>query len=56
MAQNNLIADPQVWFDFLLARNKTSHTYAEEVAKAVYLEAEKLIPELEQLILKLQKI
>ncbi|MBC7420399.1 MAG: nucleotidyltransferase substrate binding protein [Bdellovibrio sp.] len=56
MAQNYLIDDPQIWFDFLLARNKTSQTYAEEVAKAVYLEVEKLIPELEQLVTRLQKI
>ena len=56
MAQNHLIDDPQIWFDFLLARNKTSHTYAEEVAKAVYLEVEKLIPELHQLITRLQKV
>jgi nucleotidyltransferase substrate binding protein (TIGR01987 family) len=56
MAQNNLIDDPQIWFDFLTARNKTSHTYDEEIAKAVYAEAEKLIPELDHLIKKLQKI
>lgn len=24
MARNNLIADPQVWFDFVEARNETS--------------------------------
>ena len=56
MAQNNLISDTNLWFDFLLARNKTSHTYAEEVAKAVYVEVEKLIPELDKLIEKLQKL
>ncbi len=56
MAQNKLIDDPQIWFDFLLARNKTSHTYAEDVAKAVYLEVEKLVPQLEQLVTRLQKI
>lgn len=56
MAQNGLIDDTQLWFDFLLARNKTSHTYAEEVAKAVYTEVEKLIPELDKLLLNLQKL
>ncbi len=50
MAQNKLIDDIQLWFGFLLARNKTSHTYAEEVAKAVYIEVEKLIPELDKLL------
>ncbi len=56
MAQNKLIDDPNIWFDFLLARNKTSHTYDEEVAKVVYLEVEKLLPELDKLILRLQKL
>ncbi len=55
MARNNLIDDPQLWFDFLIARNKTSHTYDEEIAKVVYAEVEKLIPELEQLIKRLKK-
>lgn len=54
MARNNLIDDPQIWFDFLLARNKTSHTYQEEVAVAVFKEVEKLIPELEKLISRLK--
>ncbi len=56
MARNNLIDQPQIWFDFLTARNKTSHTYDEEIAKVVYAEVEKLIPELEQLIIRLKKI
>ena len=56
MARNNLIDDPQLWFDFLTARNKTSHTYDEEISKVVYAEVEKLIPELEQLIRRLKKI
>ncbi len=55
MARNNLIDDPQLWFDFLTARNKTSHTYDEEVAKVVYAEVERLIPEIEQLISRLKK-
>lgn len=55
MARNNLIDDPQIWFDFQLARNKTSHTYQEEVAVAVYKEVEKLIPELEKLIIRLNQ-
>lgn len=55
MARNGLIDDPQVWFDFLLARNKTSHTYQEEVAVAVFKEVERLIPELNTLITRLQR-
>jgi nucleotidyltransferase substrate binding protein (TIGR01987 family) len=54
MAQNELIDNPDLWFDFLIARNKTSHTYAEDIAKQVYAEVEKLIPELGRLIQKLE--
>ncbi len=56
MAQNKLIDDPQVWFNFLIARNKTSHTYDEDVAKVVYVEVEKILPELEKLINQLKKL
>lgn len=56
MAQNGLIDDPSIWFDFLRARNKTSHTYDEDVAREVYREVERLEPELNKLILKLQSI
>lgn len=54
MAQNKLIEDTQIWFEFLLARNKTSHTYDEDVAKEVYKETERLIPEIKKLISKLE--
>lgn len=56
MAQNGLIENTEIWFDFLLARNKTSHSYDQEVAKAVFIEVEKLIPELDKLISSLQKL
>ncbi len=56
MAQNKLIDDPQIWFEFLLARNKTSHTYDEDVAKEVYSEVARLIPELEKLLEKLAQL
>ena len=56
MAQNKLIDDTQVWFNFLNARNKTSHSYDENVAKAVYAEVEKFLPELEKLISQLRKM
>lgn len=56
MAQNGLITDVQLWFDFLQARNKTSHSYDEEIAMSVFAEVEKIIPELDILIPKLQKI
>jgi nucleotidyltransferase substrate binding protein (TIGR01987 family) len=56
MAQNNLIKSPELWFEFLLARNKTSHSYDDDIAKAVYIEVEKLVPELELLLSELKKI
>ncbi|MNL33601.1 Nucleotidyltransferase substrate binding protein like protein [compost metagenome] len=56
MAQNKLIDDPKIWMEFLLARNKTSHTYDEDVAKEVYMEVEKLLPELDKLIVRLQRL
>ncbi len=56
MAQNKLIDDPQIWFEFLLARNKTSHTYNEDVAEEVYREVERLILELEKLLIRLAAI
>ena len=56
MAQNGLIDDTEVWFRFIQARNKTSHTYEEEIAKAVYGEVVVILPELEKLIGRLRKI
>ena len=56
MAQNKLIDDTQIWFDFVLARNKTSHSYDEDIAKQVYAEVHRLIPELQKLISNLAKL
>jgi nucleotidyltransferase substrate binding protein (TIGR01987 family) len=36
MARNNLIDNTQTWFNLLDARNKTSHTYDEEIASEVF--------------------
>ncbi len=56
MAQNKLIDDTQIWFDFLIARNKTSHTYNESLAKEVYLVVETAEIEFTKLIERLKKI
>jgi nucleotidyltransferase substrate binding protein (TIGR01987 family) len=40
MAQNGLINNPDQWFEFVNARNQTSHSYDEDVAKQVYAVAE----------------
>lgn len=49
MAQNGLISDPELWFDFVDARNKTSHTYDEDIAQKVFEEVKKFLPEGERL-------
>lgn len=56
MAMNSLISDPKLWFQFLESRNKSSHTYDEEVAVAIYKDAVLIIPELDKLIANLRKI
>ena len=55
MAQNNLIDDPKVWFEFIDARNKTSHTYDEDIARQVYAVILKFIPEAKKLLVHLKK-
>ena len=56
-AERLLIDDPQQWFTYLDARNKTSHTYNESVADDVYgkipaflSDAKKLLAALEQFV------
>ncbi|MFN8845847.1 MAG: HI0074 family nucleotidyltransferase substrate-binding subunit [Bdellovibrionales bacterium] len=53
MAQAGLINDPELWFEFLEARNLSSHSYDEDVAKKIqnifntfYTEAQKLLKNL----------
>ena len=55
MARNQLIEDPQIWFDFIEARNESSHSYDEEVAKKVYEVAKKLPAEAHKLLSKLNQ-
>lgn len=56
MAQNSLISDVSTWLGFLQARIKTSHSYEEEVAIAVYSEIERFLPELDNLIRRLERL
>lgn len=53
-AQFDLIKDIDLWFDFLDARNLSSHIYNEEMADDVYEIIQKFILEAEKLILKLK--
>lgn len=56
LAQQGVIADPALWFSFIDARNETSHTYKEEVAKKVYGVARSALPHLKALVEKLKAI
>jgi nucleotidyltransferase substrate binding protein (TIGR01987 family) len=56
MARNNLIDNPDAWFEFLIARNKTSHTYAEDVAREVFTTALKAVPHFHNLLQRLKDI
>ena len=53
--QCGLISDPVVWWEFFDGRNKTSHTYHEEVAEEVYALAKKLPPYLDDFIKRLEE-
>jgi len=54
-AENGLILDSEVWFDFHDARNKTSHEYGEEVAEAVLEYALKFLPYAQEFLGVLEK-
>ena len=56
MAAQNLISDTDLWFDFLDARNESSHTYKEEVAERVYAVTQRFLPEGEALLAKLKAV
>lgn len=44
MAQNGFIDEVEPWFEFLEARNMSSHTYDEVLADKVYAEAIRFLP------------
>jgi nucleotidyltransferase substrate binding protein (TIGR01987 family) len=45
MAQNDLIENLDLWFDFLENRNLSSHTYDQVLAEKVFASAQKFLPE-----------
>ena len=55
MARNNLIADAEPWLKFIEARNNSSHSYDENVAKKVFIEIELFFPEANKLLATLEK-
>jgi nucleotidyltransferase substrate binding protein (TIGR01987 family) len=54
-AENDLISDPEVWFDFHDARNKTSHEYGEEITEVVLEYALKFLPCAKEFLAILEK-
>lgn len=55
-AQAGWIQEPKLWIEFIDGRNKSSHTYHEEIAEEVYTIALRLPKEVETLVLTLNKI
>lgn len=56
MARADLIDSAEVWLDFIEARNNSSHSYDEDVARNVYSQILAFRPEAEQLLSRLQKL
>jgi len=54
-AENDLISNPEIWFDFHDARNKTSHEYGEDVAEVVLEYALKFLPCVKEFLEVLEK-
>jgi len=52
---SGLIADAEKWWNFFDARNKTSHTYHEEVAEEVYSIAKQFTEHLKDFITRLEE-
>jgi len=56
MARNNLLQNPELWLEFIDARNNTSHSYDEEIAAKVFVKINEFLPEAKQLFLKLEEV
>lgn len=56
MLQNKLITDFDRWFDYVVERNKSSHTYDEDIAAEVYLAACQFIEDGRALLEALKKL
>ena len=54
-AQLGLIEEVEMWFDFLDARNRSSHIYDEKMANEVYEQIKKFFPEVKKLIEKIKE-
>ncbi len=56
MARADLIESAELWLDFIEARNNSSHSYEEEVAKSVFTHILQFKPEAEKLLASLKKL
>lgn len=56
MARGDLIASADEWLKFIEARNQTSHSYDEEIARSIFTTIQQFEHELNGLIQKLQKL
>lgn len=56
MARNNLLDKPELWMEFIEARNNTSHSYDEEIAARVFVKINEFLPEAKQLLVRLQEV
>ena len=54
-AENGLISDSEIWFDFHDARNKTSHEYSENIAEFVFEQALRFLPYAKNFLETLEK-
>ena len=50
LARAGLISKPELWFDFIDARNKSSHSYDEDIAIQILSQIRVFIPEAELLL------
>jgi len=54
-AERSLLDDPERWFTYLEARNKTSHTYNKSVAEDVYEEIPAFLDDAKKLLAALER-
>lgn len=56
MARAGLISQAEMWLDFIEARNESSHSYNENVAKKLFIQINNFSTEAEKLLAELQKL
>lgn len=56
IAKMGWIDDASIWFEFLEARNKTSHMYRQDVANAIFAVVPRFLPEAEKLLKKISEM